>query len=114
MTTLYAFVGDEKPPPKALNCLEKIGLESVFTPTTLFPPERMWEGAKRVYGEVADMPEELPLIIWGVEVVEAGRTEDCPQCGWAGDIFVLCKYHQDRECKDCGGILGTVASCKCP
>lgn len=61
--TLYAFVGDEKPPPKTLNSLEKIGLESVFTPSKLFPPERMWAGARRVYGEVENMPEELLYII---------------------------------------------------
>lgn len=112
--TLYAFVGNDKPPPKNLNPLEKIGLESVFTPSALFPPERMWEGAKRVYGTVENMPEELPLLIWGEKVVNARRVENCSQCGFAGDIFVLCPYHRDRECPDCGGINGTVVLCRCP
>lgn len=113
-TTLYAFVGDEKAPPRNLNPLEKIGLKATFTPSTLFPPERMWEGAKRVYGDVADMPEGLPLLIWGKDVVDVRRVENCPKCGWAGEIYVLCPYHFDRQCPDCLAINGTVAPCRCP
>lgn len=111
MTTLYDFVDNDKPPPKGSNFLEKIGLETMFKPSILLPAERMWEGAKRVYGEVENMPEELPLIIWGAEVVDARQLADCPLCGWAGDIFLLCAYHKYRQC-ECGSILG-INQCKC-
>lgn len=111
---LFAFVGGDKPAPKGLSHIEIIGLQTVFTPSTLFPAGRMWEGAKRVYGDVANMPEELLLIIWGQKVVNARRVEKCPECGWAGDVFTLCPYHFDRQCPSCHGINGMVAGCTCP
>lgn len=71
---------------------------------------KMWADAKRVYYD--EVPYRTCLAIWGTEVVDARRTEDCPECSYAGDIFVLCPYHQYREC-ECGAILGTVTLCKC-
>lgn len=79
-------------------------------PTFTMPQAEIWSEARRIWGD--EVPYNTCVAIWGKEVVDAERTADCPLCGWAGDIFVLCKYHQYREC-ECGAILGTVNQCKC-
>lgn len=73
-------------------------------------PADVWATAKQVWGD--EVPENTCLAIWGLKVVDARRTEDCPECGWAGSVFVLCPYHQYRQC-ECGAILGTVTQCSC-
>ena len=75
------------------------------------PRDEMWAIAKRIWGD--DIPSRTAWAIWGAAVVNARRCEECPQCGWADDVFVLCDYHQDRECPDCHGVAGTVFSCRC-
>lgn len=74
--------------------------------------EEVWAIAKRIYGD--NIPWRSSLAIWGPEVVDARRVSDCPECSYAGDIFVLCDYHKYRQCPDCGGIPGAYASCTCP
>ncbi len=73
--------------------------------------DEIWATAKRIWGN--DIPSKTAWAIWGAAVVDARRVEECPECGWAGDVFMLCPYHQDRECPDCHGIAGTVFSCRC-
>lgn len=76
------------------------------------PVEEVWAIAKSIWGD--EIPSKTAWAIWGETVVGAWRVEDCPECGFAGDIFVLCDYHQSRQCEICGGILGTLTSCRCP
>lgn len=73
----------------------------------------IWQRAKAWYGGADNVLYEVAMIIWGPEVVDAKRVSECPECGWAGDVFVLCPYHKDRECPDCGGISGTLTPCTC-
>ena len=68
--------------------------------------------AKKIYGD--EIPDMVSLAIFGPSVVDARRVENCPECGWAGEVYVLCPYHQDKECPDCHGIAGTLFPCKCP
>lgn len=72
--------------------------------------DEIWAIAKRIWGD--DIPSKTAWAIWGASVVDARRVEECPKCGDAGDIFLLCPYHQSREC-ECGAILGTVTQCQC-
>ena len=74
------------------------------------PRDEIWAIAKRIWGD--DVPSKTAWAIWGAAVVDARRCEECPQCGWAEGIFVLCDYHKHRQC-ECGAVLGTVTQCKC-
>ncbi len=74
------------------------------------PRDEMWAIAKRIWGD--DIPSKTAWAIWGEPVVDARRVEECPECSWAGDVFVLCPYHRGREC-ECGAILSTVTQCRC-
>ena len=98
-----------EPPHKALSVPEQ-GKGSI--PVANTPRGEVWTIAKHIWGD--EVPENTCLAIWGVEVVDARRVGDCVECGYAGDVFTLCKYHFDRQCPDCLGIPGTVASCTCP
>lgn len=69
----------------------------------------IWATAKRIYSD--NIPGRTCVAIWGEAVVDARSTEDCPLCEWAGDIFLLCGYHEYRCC-DCGAILG-IHQCQC-
>ena len=72
--------------------------------------DEIWAIAKRIWGD--DIPSKTAWAIWGAPVVDARRVENCSQCEWVGDIFMLCDYHRYREC-ECGAILGTLTQCKC-
>lgn len=74
--------------------------------------EEVWAIAKDVWGD--NMPYRTARAIWGASVIDARSVEDCPECGFAGDIFLLCPYHESRQCPDCGGVQGCIANCTCP
>ncbi len=108
MPDLILPVNAPEPPVTATKPLGVVIGSNILAGT---PRDEMWAIAKRIWGN--DVPSRTAWAIWGAPVVDARRLEACPECGWAGDIFMLCDYHRDRECPDCGGIAGTVFSCRC-
>ena len=70
----------------------------------------MWADVTRIYADA--VPYRTAKAIWGFEVVDARSVEDCPECGYAGDIFLLCGYYESRQC-ECGAVLGTTMQCEC-
>lgn len=104
------FPVDVPQPPLTALSTPSVGKGSI--PAANTARDEVWATNRRIHRD--NVPYITCVAIWGKGVVDARRTADCPLCGFAGDIFVLCPYHQSRECPDCHGIWGTVASCRCP
>lgn len=96
-------------PRKPLTALSTPGVGKGSMPVAGTSQTEIWAIAKGIWGD--EIPENTCLAIWGSEVVDARGVDDCPLCGYAGDIFLLCAYHQYRQC-ECGSILG-IHQCKC-
>ena len=98
----------------AANGWEISGLTAGMKPYGQWCREDRWVYLLAIYGDSANMPEEIIQDIWGLEVLQAAMSpRDCPACAdMADDGNPLCAYHDSRCCVACGGV--TYCKSWCP